>query len=581
LVFPLLLAAACGDDALLSPGTRAPGAAALSRQSANNPANGSDKTPAAATITGTDQPLSVGQAVQLGITYSSTPNPGALKRHVMIWRSSDTTAVVVDASGRAVARRAGATATVTASTVAGVASTQVTTTAGATPPVATPPAPTPAPSAAVALTVIRFDGGTGRVLVSNGIPLRPGMLRPDQLRNVHVTVNNAEQALHVEALRGRHPDGSLRSVLVQFRYDMGTATRVPATFTIGEPRQGDDLARPTESRSVPAAAALPDSPDYLVATDLVGPTVTAARTAGMSPAIDQWEADYAKFGDYQWAQSGEDWGGNFYDRAGTAYAMWARTGNPTYWVRATRMVVNYRKNYVEANNASSPHWAQIPGLERHYRLTGDTASVAAINTITYSISFWQNNLGPESGDVDNRVRARTIQSVYTQWRLAETETERAPLASKLDMMLTRVLANQDSVGAYRAKNACGESMPYMDGMLNDVLIELFENYRADPRILPAIRKNADYIWTLWRPELGGISYVSGNCPGVGTTDSFPVLNNLIVNSFIWTFSRGGGTWYRDRADDLMAGAVRGAWLYNTKEFNQHYVAAYRYLFYRR
>jgi hypothetical protein len=184
--------------------------------------------------------------------------------------------------------------------------------------------------------------------------------------------------------------------------------------------------------------------------------------------------------------------------------------------------------------------------------------------------------------MENRGRARTLQTVYTLWRLADTPAERQELATLLDSMLNQVLRAQAADGAYRVAVACGGTMQYMDGMLNDVLIDIYTNYRADARIPVVVRKNADYLWTQWRPAANAFQYVSNDCPGVGfTTDLWPVLNQLIVNTFAWTYKMGGGDVYRQRADAVFAAGVHNSSLQSSKEFNQQYNTAYKYLSYRR
>jgi hypothetical protein len=166
------------------------------------------------------------------------------------------------------------------------------------------------------------------------------------------------------------------------------------------------------------------------------------------------------------------------------------------------------------------------------------------------------------------------------WRLAEP-AEQASSAARLDGMINVTLGTQSADGAYRFQLVCGQAQQFMDGMFNDALIQIYENYRQDPRIVTAVRKNADFQWTQWRPEAGALQYVSGECPGTGSVnDLWPTLNQLSINTFAWTYAQGGGTVYRDRADQLFAGAVNRSTLTNPKEFNQQYTTSYRYLWYR-
>jgi hypothetical protein len=581
-ILPVVMAAACGDDAMFSPSA---GQALVGRA-----AGGRVAADTAFRITGAEQPLAVGQSVQLKLT-SDVLRPSALRAPT--WKSGDATALTVDGAGVATALRGGVTVTVTATTAAGVATAQVTTAAPATAPAApapvdttAPPAPAPAPvttagAVTIPLTVTRFDGGTGPVLVSNAIPLQRGALRADGLRNVRVVVNGAEQPVYVEALRGLHPDGSLRSVLVQWRYSLG-ASSVPAALTLGTPRATADLSRPAESRSVPAAVALPAAPEYVVATGFAGPTVTEAASAAM-PNVSNWDARFREFADYQWTQTRDEWGGNYYDRAHIYYVMWARTGNPTYWYRGTRMAVTYRTGYVEAYGTVSPHWAQIEGLGSHYATTGDTASLTAVGTIARTMGWWFENLGPEAdaSGVDSRIRARSLMAVFTLWKYAEPSAQPA-LATQLDGMLTASLRGQAANGGYPISAACGGTNNFMDGMLDDTLIKLYDEYKPDPRIPDAVRRSADYLWTQWNPTAKAIQYISVVCPNVGSpTDLWPALNTMSVNAFAWTYARTRDVTYRDRADALFAGTVYGANFFSSKEFNQTFHSSFRYLAYRR
>jgi hypothetical protein len=264
--------------------------------------------------------------------------------------------------------------------------------------------------------------------------------------------------------------------------------------------------------------------------------------------------------------------------------MWVRTGNPVYWLRGTRIAVGYRTGYVEMYNGATPHWSQVAGLVRHYQLTGDDASRAALPMIAKGNGWWvvPSHLGTtESVDIDNRIRARMLQLYQAMWFLADGATERTPYAQVIDQMIEQILPAQGADGGYRLQIACGQTMNYMDGMLADVFIDLHDNYRADPRLAAAVRKSADYLWTQFDAAGGGMKYLSAPCTNVGGTEVIPVLNNLAVNAFAWSYARGAGSVYRDRADQMFAGAINGATPTNGKEFNQLFNTAYRYLGYRR
>ena len=253
-------------------------------------------------------------------------------------------------------------------------------TAGLAPnaPPSPPGAPSPPPPGALVVSaqVIRMTGGSGTAVVSSGVPLPPGALFPSGLGDVRVVVNGVEQAIYVEGLSGLHADGSLRSVLIQFPYNVGGAP-VAAQVEVGAPRGTTDLAKTAVTWDMPEAALLPSSPAYLVTTDLVGPTRPTAQSTGIFATADQY---FETWGDWNWNTYQGAWAtSNYYDRVWNHYGYWVRSTNVTYWQRATVVAINYRRNYLEAGNyGSSPRWAQLEGLAVHYWLTGDERSKTAV-----------------------------------------------------------------------------------------------------------------------------------------------------------------------------------------------------------
>lgn len=79
----------------------------------------------------------------------------------------------------------------------------------------------------------RFDGGSGSVKVSAGIPLKPGALFAANMTKLIVKVSGTEQAIAVSALKGTFPDGSLRSVGVQTVQSLTDGSPVDCTIEIG------------------------------------------------------------------------------------------------------------------------------------------------------------------------------------------------------------------------------------------------------------------------------------------------------------------------------------------------------------
>jgi hypothetical protein len=436
--------------------------------------------------------------------------------------------------------------------------------------------------------VKRLAPGCGAVLVSSGIPLPPGKLKPEEISRLHLFVGGAEPPLYMEALSATHADGTLRSVLVQFSADLpAVGTAVAGQLVLGTPRTAAALAKPTADRGSPAAVVLPSDPSYLVSTQLVGPTVPVTGTTAFPAIFQKYETDFRPAADNLWTLNGGAWTENYYDRALIYYAWWVRTGDVTYWQRATAMAVNYRRDYLEASNyGPSAHWYQPEGVEAHYLLTGDEASRTALGASAdvFSVAYYMNYLQDLTAEMDNRMQARVLLAYLTAQRVHAPSRQGLVWTTLLPDALTKILASQQASGAYgftRTNNQCGYNKPFMVGLLNDALIKYATTYQDDPRIQPAVQKAVDYLWAHdWDTATQAFMYLDGPCPGYDGPPA-PDLNNLVVVGFGWLYARTGTVSYRTAGDQVFAGAVTGAWLAGSKQFNQQYYDSYRYLFDRR
>jgi hypothetical protein len=421
------------------------------------------------------------------------------------------------------------------------------------------------------------------VLASSGIPLAPGALTAAQASQLRLFVGGTEQALYVEPLQGTHAGGSLRAILVQFNYPLAEGKPVQAQLVLGQARGTTDIAKPSASRTNPVAVALPTNPSYLISTQIVGPTISVTASSQLSATHAKYEQDFVTYADKHWALEGSCWENDYYDRALAYYGYWVRSGNIEYWKRANAQAVAYRTNYLEPNAYnSSPHWAQLEGLEKQYLLTGDDASRVALGGVADKLNAgYQPTLGNTDNWWDNRIQARLLQSYLLAWQVNAPSGAGLSWPALLDGGLTKILGTQSADGSYRFTSLCGESLNFMAGLLNDVMIKYYTYYQADARIPGAVKRSVDFLWnTQWDATAQAFKYISGPCATEGAPTPAPDLNGLIVTSFSWTYRMSLDATYRDRADAVFAGGVNGAWLDGSKQFNQEYTSSFRHLGYR-
>jgi hypothetical protein len=347
---------------------------------------------------------------------------------------------------------------------------------------------------------------------------------------------------------------------------------------------------------LPQAAALPTDPVYLIATDLVGQTTTAAANNALSGVYSRYESDFVKYSSSYWTSEGASWVGDYYDRALIYYAMWVRTGNPTYWARAGRIAYDYRTKYVEANSYNvSPHWAQLEGLEKHYLAGGDDKSRFAVGRVANVLNgYIPSNYMTRVGG-DSRIAARVLHAQLLAWRLTPAGQTLASnsgttYGTRVETVLTKLVAWQQANGSYPADGVvCGGQLNYMVGLLNDALIKAYDYYvpATTPRttlqgtMQTLVQKAADYMWTTqWLAANRAFKYASVTCTGVGGPSAAPDLNNMIASGFGWLYKRTGNAQYLTNGDAIFAGGVTQAYLGGSKQFNEEYTSSFRYLGYR-
>lgn len=463
---------------------------------------------------------------------------------------------------------------------------------------ASSPAPSPAPpvsSSSVALTIYRFDnGGAGSTLVSNGIPLVPGMLFPGQGRNVHIMVGGADQPVYVEELQGRYPDGSLRAILVQFVYSV-SVSGTPATLAIGEARTAPDRAKTPVTWAVPPAAALPSSPQYLTATRLAGPLNPMGSLPAAPLALPLDEQDFPINATRIWNSYGaEQVGIAQYERGLMLYEWWLRTADPVWWSRANQVAAVVQAYALEKGVYLTIWKGATETIAMRYWATGDPQAQAAISSTVATFQaqgrkgcppleaecswYW---IGGPNGD--DRAKAKIFGSAIDAYLVGATYSKHYAGLETVQQNLTDVLGTQHADGSFGGEHYLGGQKNYMVGMLLSQIIRYYEVIDPDPRIPPAVKRAIDYMWaTQWVPSAAAFKYISVVVPNEGGTGPEPGLNGLIVGAFGWYYAYSGDPAYQDEADQILQGGRKYAssWYGYPMQFDQAYYGVFNYFAWR-
>jgi len=529
-------------------------------------------------ITASDSSLVVGDSARLSTTVSVRRRNGRYVAETLIWSSSDPSTVSISGAF-AKARRAGRSLLVaTSSNCSGTIPFTVTDpvpTGDTTTPPPPPPPPPPTAQKQLALVLRVFDATQSSPLSSNGIPLPKGWLFERDLPSTILHDGTREVARVLLPLAGRYADGSLRSVLLQYQANPATPR---LTLFVGVTHGVADPARWPIPSGTPAAITQPADLTFLLSS-LPGGAIPAAG----SP-FPTYESQFVTYSDRHFATEGVQWEqANYYDRAFSHYVYWMRSGVPEYWKRATALALDYRIKYLEAYGFNPPpHWMLLEGIAWHYWLTGDEASRQAVIRTAQQLVFLYPaaQLANPAGEyIEGRIQARLLLGTLLGLWVGDNTRDWGSLATQY---ARAIQATQRSDGSFSWPNWCGFQGNYMVGLQNDALIKYYEGFVPDTSLISTIRRSIDYLRrTAWSSSQQAFGYMTGVCPNVGDPTPAVDLNMLMVAGPAFLGARTGQRQYLAFADSIADGAIRGAWLDGSKQFNQQYYDSYLWLWYRR
>jgi hypothetical protein len=548
------------------------------------------QVPASVDLSSSSLALAVGSSAELGAVVRDARG-NAIPNAPVSWASSAPSVASVS-DGRVSAVNTGSAAIIASSSDVS-AQAQVSVSGG-----------TSSSQHSVDMQIVRW-GGSGTVLVSNAIPLAPGMLMPGQTGNLRILVGSQEQQLYVEELGGRHRDGSLRSVLVQFEHNVGS-TPIAATVEIGASRSTPNRSRSGSAisltRPMPGAVILPTNPSYLISTRIVGPTVTVNEAYAYEPRYVQQFRDGTNgsnggdsrfavhLSDYTTASGDAIVWRNYYDRSLASFAHWVQSGDPEFFRWGVYYALAWRDRYFVTHGCSvNPHQLQIEGLGLLYTLLGDETSRDCVGTAARNmyVAWFPNLVSTDYHWAEGRPKARMMELFLTAWKIGESSRD---WASILRQTLNNYLPQQSADGAWRYASSGDYSLNFMSGLLHDAMIRYYEDFEADPRIVGSVAKGADFLWTQWVASDGGFQYAEGNYQYPDGQwihmKAAPDLNLLIVNSFGFAYQQTRQSRFRERGDVVFQEGVRRAWFGSgatsaDKQYNQQFRSAFRYFEYRR
>lgn len=319
-------------------------------------------------------------------------------------------------------------------------------------------------------------------------------------------------------------------------------------------------------------------------TPLNTPTPIATPTPAGSPSIPlltEWEANMKKYGYIHCEElspsspltESERLTAVQYDAEWVFYQIAQYTHDTSWLTCAQRAEVVYRDHYVIPNNGVIPaHMNFTSGLLADYLSTGDPVSKSAVMTIATNAAYCPDYT-PLSWTIDASMSREVAYAIRAQ---RDAEVLGVAHRARTDALVDQALGHMDQWFVTRTAEYV---RPFLFARTAEVLIAHYE-LTHDPRILPAVERGARWIWNeCWLPEYAAFKYTD-RVVASGGTEPAPDLNLLIAPIYAWLWNQTGDPIYRDMADQIFAGGVRGAWLVGAKQFNQNYTSSFDYVRWR-
>lgn len=263
----------------------------------------------------------------------------------------------------------------------------------------------------------------------------------------------------------------------------------------------------------------------------------------------------------------------YYDAQWVFYQIGDYTGDSKWYQCAQAAERIYRDAYLIANNGVVPgYWSFGHGLLRDYLSTGDSASRTGVLMLSNNASYAPDTT-PLAWTADASMSREVAYAIMAYLNAEHVGQQRK---GRLGLLVSQALAHLDQ---WFVSQSAEYVRPFMFALTSQALIA-FDTEVGSPRILPAIKHGADWIWNnTWIDSQAAFKYTDRNHSS-GGTEAAPDLNLLIAPVYAWLWHRTGETVYRDRADKIFVGGVRNAYLVNGKQYNQNYRWSFDYIRWR-
>ena len=459
-----------------------------------------------------------------------------------------------------------------------------------------PPEAPPQTSGELAVNIVRLEGPEHEpALVSTGVPFAPGQLRSE--RDLRFLRAGQELALATQVLARWPQDGSIRSVLVQFRLPLAQHAD-DVMMSWGQPRATQDLELTPVTWTQPQAWLL------LPAYWLCESQVIGAQVPLYGHPFAQYDEHFRQF--YPARRDDPPQGDirtdGYYSTPHVFYQLYVRSGDPDVFLAARKELLAYREQEIIHEGPergrhityTQTRYLYVEALADDYLLTGDPRSREVAKTMVEYMTrvfppskafyphgasnFWTEREAafPFLGvlyyyEMTGEPAYRKLADDYMA-QLYRTQQEWPARGG----FIHNLYAHDTSEGA--RPDEYGGS-PFMTGLLLEAVIE-YHRLTGDETAARSIVLALDW---LMHEGLAG----DGDTFLYLTADSYhdepgqPDLNMLIVHAFGYGYQLSGfiRTDYLELGTRLFQRGIQDAYLGKRKHFNQNYRSSGHFLAY--
>lgn len=265
----------------------------------------------------------------------------------------------------------------------------------------------------------------------------------------------------------------------------------------------------------------------------------------------------------------------YYDGTRVFQQIGDYTGNSD-WYRCAGYVAAAYQNYVIGQR--TPGWRVFPeGLYYHYLRTSDPRSLQGVKDLATLSAFANSATDPAWSD--SWEYSREMAYITEAYSFNTLVGGTSPL---IDTALGDVLGHFHQ---WFGSQTAPVVKPFMVALSAESLILYFEKVSPDPRILPAVKGAADWMWAnAWVEQSRAFHYArcrSSKYNKECNQGPSPDLNLLIAPVYGWLFKQTGDIKYLEQGDKIFSGGVDLAWLGSGKHFSQNYRWSPKYVEYRK